>query len=385
MKILQVISSVDPANGGTTEFVKQFCFAIGTTGCEVEVLTLDKPNSSWLSEFPCKVHAVGPPIGSYKYSKLLRPWLDNNAKAYDAVIINGIWQHHSFETYKALRGTDTPYFVILHGMLDPWFKRVYPLKHIKKWLYWPWAEYRVLHNAKAVLFTCEQERVAARESFWLYKCKEEVMSCGITMPPQDRNQKRDMFLSKFPQLRNKKLILFLGRIHPKKGCDLLIKAFADVVKNDAIQLVIAGPDQIGWQKELEKLCESLGITNRVSWLGMLTGDLKWGALYASDVFILPSHQEGIGVAAIEAMACAMPVLVSNKINIFREIEDAGAGLVKDDNLPGTCKLITDWLNMDTTQQKQMANCAKELFLEKFEINKATKNLINLLKSYGVKG
>ena len=70
------------------------------------------------------------------------------------------------------QGFHTPaYFVFTHGMLDPWFKRTYPLKHLKKWLYWPWAEYRVLRDAQAVLFTCEEERILARQSFWLYKCK----------------------------------------------------------------------------------------------------------------------------------------------------------------------------------------------------------------------
>ena len=70
-------------------------------------------------------------------------------------------------------------------MLDPWFKKQYPLKHLKKWMYWPWAEYRVLRDAQAVLFTCEEERVLARESFWLYRCNEVVVSYGTAKPKGD--------------------------------------------------------------------------------------------------------------------------------------------------------------------------------------------------------
>ena len=82
--------------------------------------------------------------------------------AFDAVIINGLWQYHSFGAWRALRGTATPYYVFPHGMLDPWFKRSFPLKHLKKWLYWPWAEYRVLRDARAVIFTCEAESSSRR-------------------------------------------------------------------------------------------------------------------------------------------------------------------------------------------------------------------------------
>ena len=88
----------------------------------------------------------------------LLSWLRENATRYDAVIVNGIWQYHSYATWLALHRSETPYFVFTHGMLDPWFKRRHPLKHLKKWLYWPWADYRVLRDAQAVIFTCEEER-----------------------------------------------------------------------------------------------------------------------------------------------------------------------------------------------------------------------------------
>src|SRR6202035_5181428 len=138
--------------------------------------------------------------------------------------------------------------VFPHGMLDPWFKEAFPLKHLKKWLYWPWADYRVLRDAAAVIFTSEEERLLARESFWLYHAHEEVSPLGVESPTPDSPQSRESFFVRFSQLRNKRILLFLGRLHPKKGCDILIDAFGQIA-DDSLALVLAGPDQVGWQSE----------------------------------------------------------------------------------------------------------------------------------------
>jgi glycosyltransferase involved in cell wall biosynthesis len=253
-------------------------------------------------------------------------------------------------------------------MLDPWFKQQYPLKHFKKWLYWPWAEYRVLRDAQAVLFTCEEERVLARDSFWLYRCKEVVVSYGTAQPKGEPQRDLQEFFARYPPLRGKKLALFMGRVHPKKGCELLIEAFAKVLAQEPEwHLVIAGPDQVGWQEEL-------------SWTGMISGALKWGALRAAEVFVLPSHQENFGIAVAEALAAGTPVLISNKVNIWREIESDRAGLVADDTLDGTCKLLQSYLEMTTEQRSAMRLAAYNCFEQRFEIRKAAETLYSVLAS-----
>ena len=88
------------------------------------------------------------------------------------MIVNGIWQYNSFGAWRVTPHSSTPYVVVTHGMLDPWFKRAFPFKHLKKWLFWPWADYRVLRDAAAVLFTSEEERRLATQSFWLYRHKK---------------------------------------------------------------------------------------------------------------------------------------------------------------------------------------------------------------------
>ena len=220
MKILHIMSTLNPKSGGPAEGVRQVGSKKIEQGHSVSVLTLDDPASPFLEEYPFKVHAIGPSMGSYKFNWRLVDWLNENVDRYDAVIINGLWQYNGFGVWRVMRRKKTPYYVFCHGMLDPWFKYKYPLKHIKKWLYWPWAEYRVLRDARAVLFTCEEERVLARQSFWLYKAREVVINYGTKTPPNDKKRLVENFYSIYPNLRKNRVLLFLSRIQEKKGCDI---------------------------------------------------------------------------------------------------------------------------------------------------------------------
>src|SRR5207253_5868060 len=112
---------------------------------------------------------------------------------------------------------------------------------------------------------------------------------------------------------------------------------------DRIHLVMAGPDELGWQRSLAGLASRLGLDARITWTGMLNPALRWGALTSAEVFVLPSHQENFGIAVVEAMACGLPVLISNKVNIWREVEADGAGWVSDDTFEGVATLLKKWL------------------------------------------
>ena len=380
MKILHVIPSVDPKGGGVIEGVNQLSLMHQVMGHDVEICSLDNPDSEWVSSSKTLVHAMGPVAGSYGYSPHLVPWLKAHAHEYDAVIVNGLWQYTSFAVWRALSGSQTPYYVFSHGMLDPWFKHTYPLKHLKKWLYWPWAEYRVLRDARRVIFTCEDERLLARESFWLYKVKEAVTAFGVKNPPVNGEEQAGQFLMQYPQLNGKRIALYLSRIHVKKGCDLLIDAFAKVaLRDERLHLVMAGPDQTGWIPSLQAQAEALGIAHRITWTGMLQGDMKWGAFYAAEVFVLPSHQENFGIVVAEALACGKPVLISNKVNIWREIETDGAGLVADDTSAGTDDLLLRWLAMSAEEFAAMKAKTRPCFENRFHIQRAAERLLEIIR------
>ena len=389
MKILHVISSIDPKGGGPIEGVKQLNVPVREHGVQIDVLTCDPPNAPYLNAFDLlttttttttTVYAIGPAYLGYAYAPKLLPWLKAHAHNYDAIIVNGIWQYHGFAVWRALAGTKIPYYVFTHGMLDPWFKHTYPLKHLKKWLYWPWAEYKVLRDARRVIFTCEDEKLLARESFWLYKTNEAVTSYGVSNPPANGDMLATEFLNQYPQLQGKRLALYLSRIHVKKGCDLLIEAFAKVAKLDnSLHLLMAGPDQIGWVPKLQAQAEALGIADRITWPGMLQGELKWGAFYAAEDIVLPSHQENFGIVVAEALACGKPVLISNKVNIWREIDADGAGLVADDTLTGTIELFQRWLTMDLFEFTKMKEKTIPCFQNRFHVQKAAEQLLEIIR------
>ncbi len=351
-------------------------------GHSVEVVTTDDPALDFVRDFPLPVHALGPSRSRYGYNRRLVPWLISHAREFDAVIINGLWQYHSFGAWRALRKARVPYFVFTHGMLDPWFKHTYPLKHFKKWLYWPWSDYRVLRDAQAVLFTSEEERRLARQSFWLYRAKEYVVAYGTASPPKDAAELRERFLLAHPELRGRRVLLFLSRIHVKKGCDLLIRAFSSVAAAEPrLHLIIAGPDQTGWVGELQRLAQSLGVADRVTWPGMLRGGMKWGAFYSAEAFILPSHQENFGIVVAEALACGVPVLISDKVNIWREVLAHHAGLVAADDEAGARQLLLDWLSLTPAQQRAMGERARELFERRFTVDAMATGLIDVVASH----
>ena len=382
-KILRVISSVNPHGGGPIEGIKQLYLPMREVNFELEIACCDKPNSSWLSDdgLPL-IHALGPSVTSYSYTPNLLRWVRENMHRFDAVIVHGLWQYHGFAVRKALKGSDIPYFVFTHGMLDPWFRHKYPLKHLKKWLYWLLIEYHILRDAKAVIFTSEEERRLARKSFWLYRCNEEVTPYGTSKPPSNSTELSENFLSDHSELRGKRLLLFLGRLHEKKGCDILIDAFARVANNNLdLHLVMAGPDQNGLRAKLELQSARLGISNRITWVGMLKGDKKWGAYYASDVFCLPSHQENFGIVVAEALACGKPVIISDKVNIWREIEIDGAGIIHDDTLDGTFGALKKWLTLSTEVKLRMQQAAHQCFDKRFRIDKVADGLIKILSTH----
>ena len=340
MKILRSIHSVNPAVGGPIESIRQSSLALTRRGHEVEIVSLDAPGDPWVQAFPAPVHALGPGRGGYGYTPRFSRWIKEHRAQYDAVVVQGIWQYHSFGVWRGLRGSGTPYFVFPHGMLDPWFKRTYPLKHLKKWAYWPWAEYRVLRDAAAVLFTSKEEERLARESFWLYRCRAQVVNYGTAAPEIDESCAREDFFGAFPHLRGQPFLLFLGRLHEKKGCELLLKAWATISRDRALHLVMAGPcADDDYLRRLRALAGGDDGTSRVTFTGMLEGDRKWGAFAAAEAFILPSHQENFGIAVVEALACGTPVLISQEVNIWREIIADEAGYAEEDDLPGRCACL----------------------------------------------
>lgn len=366
MKLLHVIPSLSPATGGTAEALRQLAAVSPEAGVEPEIVCLDEPDSNWIGSFATPVHALGGCSGKYGRSPRLREWLESNVGRFDGLVAHGIWTYPTLAAARACRGR-IPWAVFTHGMLDPWFQRRYPLKHLKKRLYWP-IQYPVLRDARAVLFTSRLESELAPQSFRPNKWTSLIVPFGTNSPPPDEEAQRAAFQAALPQLQGRRFLLFLSRIHEKKGCDLLVEAFASVAaRQPEMDLVIAGPDQTGLQASLIALAERLGIASRIHWPGLLTGDVKWGALRACEAMVLPSHQENFGVVVAEALACGRPALISNQVNIWPEIKESSAGLVEPDTLDGTRSLLTGWFALSGPEKAAMSERALATFEARFSM------------------
>jgi len=380
MKILRVIPTLNAAAGGPVEGLIQQGMELVRHGHSVDTVCLDSPGAPLDERLRSSVvFCLGPSYRGYGFAPRLEPWLREHGGHYDVIIIHGMWMYHGYCVAKVARELGLPYVIFLHGMLDPWFAREYPFKHLKKWLYWPWAEYRTLRDARLVLFTTAEEQILARQSFWLYKARERLVGYGIRAREIALGQARPVFVSKFPELDGKRNILYLSRIHPKKGCDLLIQSFANVANQDpALHLVMAGPGDPEWVGRLRELTRQLNVAHRVTFTGMLKGEMKWGAYDAAEVFVLPSHQENFGIVVAEALASGLPVLTTFAVNIWREIKQTGAGIIHPDTQAGTDQLLADWLALSQGERSAMRLNAQDCFQKNFEIQNVTHNLLTAL-------
>ena len=375
--MLHVVQTLDPTAGGPSGAIRQIVAQYPSLGGQGEVLSLDAPEAPFLKDIGFPVHAIGPVATTYGFSPRLLPWLRANYHRYDGVVVHGLWQSHGNAVRRAVGGK-RPYAVFTHGMLDPYFKHAFPLKHIKKWLYWIPFEYWVLRGAHRVLFTSKAEQQLAEESFWLHSWKGQVVSYGASAPGASPEHYRALFNDAFPHLRDRRFLLFLGRIHPKKGCDLLVDAFAKAAAQDSsLDLVFAGPDQTGWQEKLADRARSLGIGDRIHWLGMQYGEMKWASFYSCEAFILPSHQENFGIAVAEALACGKPVLISNKVNIWEPILEDGAALVADDTAEGTVELLRRWNSLSPDERSAMSSNALHCFQNRYDMRENARTIVQL--------
>lgn len=145
-------------------------------------------------------------------------------------------------------------------------------------------------------------------------------------------------------------------------------------------MLIVGPDQVGWQAGLERLSEKFGIKDRITWAGMLRDERKWEALAASEIFVLPSHQENFGIVVAEALACGIPVLISNQVNIWREIESENAGFVEQDTLTGTVNLFEAWNRLGEAGRSAMRVNCRRCFDRYFDLDCNASRFIELIES-----
>ncbi|WP_162052647.1 glycosyltransferase [Pontibacter pamirensis] len=415
MKLLHVIGSLNPLTGGPCQVIRSIVPELESLGITNEVVCLDSPEAPFIGKDLFKLYCFGPGKTSWCYSKMLLSWLSTNVSRYDCIIVHGLWLYHSYAVSAAVQqlknkkkkreGRVPKVYIMPHGMLDPYFQRApeRKLKALRNVFYWALIEAKVVNEADGLLFTCQEELHLARETFKPYKPKQEIsVGLGIAAPPPYTTQMKRAFQEKCPTLQDQPYILFLSRIHQKKGLDLLLRAYKELAgavpefqtelvdmgaggdqmrmnhsaATSLPKLVVAGPGEetsFG-QEVLELVASSKELQSAVFFTGMLSGDAKWGAFYGCEAFVLPSHQENFGIAVVEALACNKPVLITKQVNIWREILNLDGALVVDDTLEDVQKLLKTWVNLSSDKKIQLGQGARSAYESFFSINQIARRL-----------
>lgn len=387
MRILRVIQTMKPEYGGPCQGIRNSIPVLMELGVVNEVVCLDDPNSDY-SRDPFVIHTIGKAKGPYAYHPRLSSWLAKNFARFDVVIIHGLWVYSSYGTYRAWRKfqnkqlNSPKLYVMPHGMLDPYFQKVEGrrLKAIRNLVFWKLIESKVVNGVDGVLFTCEQELLLAKETFTPY-CPQQELDVGYGVPTPPRYDEGSMKM----ELDKQSLcdipdnyLLFLSRIHEKKGIDLLIKAYLKLDIKNLPDLVIAGPGlDTAFGLKMQRLASK---SNHIHFAGMLTGDAKWGAFYGAEAFILPSHQENFGIAVAESLACSIPVIITKRVNIFKEIAKHNAGLVAENNEDSVFDQLKKWFLMSSSEKQVMKSNAFNCFQKEFTVQSHANRMLSKISN-----
>ncbi len=384
MRILHVISSMAPRYGGPPKACFEMARALAALGHFVNVYTtnldgpgeIDVPLDRAVLRDGVEIRFF--PIQYPRFwgtSRQLARALRKDIREYDLVHIHTLYQFHSAVAAHYCRKYNVPYLIRAHGMLDPFLYRRHRLRKSIVELFF---ENRNIRKASAIHFTTDQEKILAEQ--YTFKTPGIVVPHGLYLEEYKNLPEADSFRSQYPETVGKSIILHFGRLNFKKGLDILSSAFAKVARRrDDAHLVLSGPDNEGYGEKVRDWLHREGVLDRATFTGMLTGEDKLSILKDADVFALPSYSENFGISVVEAMACGVPVVISDKVNIWREVVAGGAGRVAPCNADRFADIILDLLD-NPEMAKQMGDKGKTLVKKRFQWSDVALVLENAYRS-----
>ena len=319
---LSVVTHLDPRFGGLSSVVPHLGTVVTAEGrwqvslaafCSPgELYSLANYGDSTLTEWPAS-------RGAWLRNRALQSRFHGTLRDIEGLHIHGLWELSTAVAARAARARALPYIVSAHGMLERWALKN---KLWKKRLYSALVERANLRGAACLHALTHAEAGDYRR----YGCRNPiaVIPNGVRLP---ETLSSSAFLAQHPSLKGKRIVLFLGRIHFKKGLDLLIPAFKALIsRHPEAHLVLAGPDFEGTRARVAAQIAEEGIGNHVLFAGMLRDELKWSALAAAECYVLPSYSEGLSVSVLEAMGVGLPVVITEHCNL-PEVAELEAGWV----------------------------------------------------------
>lgn len=342
MKVLQVLTSYEPAwaVGGSVTATSNLCRALVRKGLKVTVYTTNADGTGGKLTVPLgePVDLGGVEVWYFPYelggrrafySKSLFKKLEETVKDFDLVQAAGIWQWICVKAAKIIRAADRPLVTTPHSSLmkssffevgSPWVKK----------FYWHFFGQKIIDRSTAVQFLCEGEREESRE--FCRSTPSFIVPNGIEVNKYLRDLGKRQALRKALNLPDSALVLlFLGRVHPKKQIELVINSLPSMLRlRPDVYFIISGPvDDFDYLKKLKNLASKLQVESHLIWTGLIEHHQVQAYYSASDLMVLPSKAEGISMSLTEAMAASLPLLISNRVANYREIEADQAGLVTE--------------------------------------------------------
>ena len=380
MKILIVIPALGNVYGGTSKIVLELAESIGKLGVNVDVVatnangekTLDVDLNQWIIQKHYRVRYFSYlDFLDYKFTLSMSQWLFSNVSSYNLVHTHAIFSYPVLVAYWMCQLHKIPYLATPHGMLEPW---ALAYKIWKKKLYFNWLEKPALQKASAIqmLAAPEAERIKNLD----LKPPLVIVPNGIHREDFASLPDPEIFYQQFPETKNKRLIIFLGRIDPKKGLDLLAPAFAQAYqKFPDTHLIIAGPDNTGFLPTAQSYFIKAGCSHAVTLTGMLTGNIKYAALAAAKIYVAPSYSEGFSMSVLEGMAAGLPCVITTGCN-FPEAGEAEAAIIVNIDVGSIAKAIIQLLK-DDQQAKNMGYRARQFILDNYTWDKIALKMVSV--------
>jgi glycosyltransferase involved in cell wall biosynthesis len=379
-RLLMAIPAVAPIYGGPSKSVCELAEAIGRRGVQVDLVSTDAngtarltvPLATWVERDYYRIRFFAcSSIRHNIWSNSLARWLWQHVSSYSIVHLNSVFSILNVPFFWCCRYYKIPYVVAPRGMLNPW---ALGHKAYKKKLYFPMVERPALGRASAIHALSVNELKKIDQ----LRLGSPLVAIPNGIRPEEFQADPDpaLFFERFPHLQGKTIILFLGRIDPKKGLDLLAPAFAQVLSRfPNAHLVVAGADNIGFLPTAQQYFRAAGCLAAVSFPGLLGGELKRAALAAADVYVAPSYSEGFSMSVLEAMASGLPCVITQGCN-FDEAALAGVAHVVPTEAGAIAQGLADCLR-DLPAARAMGARARQFVLDNYTWDRVAAQLIEV--------
>ncbi|MBF2018296.1 MAG: glycosyltransferase [Rivularia sp. T60_A2020_040] len=372
MKILQIVPSISLIYGGPSQMVLGLAPALASQGVKVTVLTTDSNGDT--GQKPLDVPLNSPiqqdgyeiiyfkcsPFRRYKFSVDLLKWLNNHAHEYDLAHIHALFSPLSSTAAAVCRAKKLPYILRPLGTLDPADLR--KKKQLKQ-IYAAILERANIAKAAAIHFTSEQEAKVSHRFGAI--TKDLVIPLGVKEREKKCRDAKKFVSDQFNIPDNVPIVLFMSRIDPKKGLDLLIPALEKLLNEQLdFHFVLAGtnPQDPSYEQKIKSQIQASSLNKDTTITGFVTGELKYALLEAADLFVLPSYYENFGIAVAEAMVAGIPVVISDQVHICQEVSSSESGWVGQTNVESMVDLLREALKDPEERQRRGLQAKKYALL-----------------------